>query len=122
MAILALERPVYKPAMRIVSSISNSNPCVVSTTFGHGYVSGTIVRIDIPSGFGMYQINQQYAPITVTSPTTFTMPIDTTEYDVFSIPLNPFLSPPISDQQAQAVPIGEINSILTAAVTNVLPY
>ena len=122
MAILALERPVFKPAMRIISSITNSNRCIVTTTFDHGYVSGTIVRIDIPSGFGMYQINQQYAPIEVLSSTTFEMPINTSEYDVFTIPTNPFLTPATSDQQAQAVPIGEINSILTAAVTNVLPY
>lgn len=122
MAILALERPVFKPAMRIISSITNSLPAIITTTFDHGYISGTIVRFDIPPGFGITQLNQQFGPIEVTGPTTFTVPIDTTYYDTFVIPLNPFLTPPTSDQQAQVVPIGEINSILTAAVTNVLPY
>ena len=122
MAILALERPVFKPAMRIIQSITNTYPCLITTTFDHGYISGTIVRFDIPPGFGITQLNQQFGPIDVTGPTTFTVPIDTSEYDVFTIPINPYLTPATSDQQAQVVPIGEINSILTAAVTNVLPY
>lgn len=116
--ISAYQFPVFKPAMRIISAITNGFPATVTTTFDHGYISGTIVRLDIPPGFGMVQANQQFGPITVTGNTTFTIPIDTTFYDAFAAP-STF---PENYQQAQCVPIGENNDILTAAVQNVLPY
>lgn len=110
--------PIFQPAMRVISSISNSFPVTITTTFNHQYVSGLIVRIDIPPKLGMQQINQQFGPITVTGDTTFTIPIDTTYYDVFTLPAG---FPP-SYQDAQAIPIGEISSIIYAATQNVLPY
>ncbi len=118
----AYPNPIYTPAMRIVSSITNSNPVVITTSFAHNYITGTIVRIDIPTqpiatpSLGMPQINQQFGPIEVLSPTTFSLPIDSTYYDAFVVPM--------SAQNytcAQAVPIGEVTSILTAAVQNTLP-
>lgn len=116
MTLFPLQYPVFRPAMRAISSITRSNPVVITTTIDHGYITGTIVRIDIPLHFGMEQINQQFGPITVTGDDTFTIPIDSTNYTPFVIPVE-F---PYSYQQAQAVPIGEDNSILTAAVRNVL--
>ena len=117
-AINALPFPVYQPAMRIIAGITNSFPAIVTTTFNHQYITGTIVRIDIPPGFGMQQINQQTSPINVLSDTTFSIAIDTINYDVFSVATDY----PENRQLAQVVPIGEINEILTAAVQNVLPY
>lgn len=122
MAIYALARPVYKPAMRVILSITNAFPALVTTTINgvtpanHGYITGTIVRLDIPTGFGMTQANQLSGAITVVSPTTFTVDIDTTLFDIFAAPANW----PYSQQKAQVVPFAEINSILTAAVKNVL--
>ncbi|HVW99264.1 MAG TPA: hypothetical protein VHA52_02320 [Candidatus Babeliaceae bacterium] len=118
MSIQAFPYPIFQPAIRIISAITNSNPAQVTTTFAHQYITGTIVRLDIPLGFGMQQANQAFGPIYVTSSTTFTIPIDTTLYDVFSAP-SEF---PLNYQYAQSVPMAEDNSILTAAVQNVLPY
>lgn len=118
MAILAIQNPVFKPAMRIISSITNANPALVTTTFNHNYMTGLIVRLIIPPGFGMQEVNEQQGTITVVSDTTFTIDLDTTEMSVFSAPS----SYPEDQQYAQVVPIGEDNSILTQAVQNVLPY
>lgn len=118
MPILALTRPTYQPAMRVVTAITNSNPAAVTTSFDHNYIDGTIVRLHIPDGFGMMQVDHLYGIITVTSPTTFTIDINTIEFDQFSAPV----TFPQSYQSATVVPIGEINSQLTAAVRNVLPY
>ena len=115
---IALQNPIFQPAMRLIASITQSNPAVITTTFAHQYISGTIVRLDIPPADGMQQANQLFAPILVTGPTTFTMPIDTTLFTPFAIPVSP---PPYINTCAQVVPIGEINAILTAAVQNVLP-
>ncbi len=118
MAILAYQYPVFKPAMRIVTNITNANPAIVTTSFPHGYISGATVRIDMPPSFGMQQINQQFGVIVVTSPTTFALPIDTTHYDAFSTPS----TYPDNAQSCMCVPFAEDNSVLTSAVQNVLPY
>jgi hypothetical protein len=111
--------PVFQPAMRLIASITNSFPAIVTTTFNNQYITGTIVRFYIPFACGMQQLNQQTATIFVINPTTFSIPVDTTMYDTFSIP-SP--SDPAINVIAQVVPIGEDNGILTAATTNVLPY
>lgn len=118
MAILAVARPTFQPAMRIIASITNGFPAVVTTTFDHQYATGMIVRLNIPLGFGMQQANQKYAEIIVTGDTTFTIDIDTSQMDPYVIS-GTF---PYSYQSGQVTSIAENNSMLTAAVRNVLPY
>ncbi len=119
--VTALTNPVYEPARRTITDITRAFPAQVTTSFAHNYITGTIVRIDIPetptgaTSIGMTQINQMFGPITVTSDTTFTLPIDSTNFDTFVGPSTLFTNYP------QAVPIGEVSSILDAAVQNVLP-
>jgi len=115
----AIQFPVFQPAMRIIESITQSNPAIVTTTFAHQYLNGTIVRFDLPQSVGMQQLDQQTSSILITGATTFYIAIDTTNYDTFSIPVSPN---PHVNTCAQVVPIGEINETLKAAVQNVLPY
>ena len=117
MTILAVANPVFQPAMRIISNITNGYPAQVTTTFAHQYITGTIVRLYVPAGYGMVEANQLKGPIVVTGDTTFTIDLDTTSFTAYSAPV-------LSDdmQYAQVVPIGEVNGILTAATRNVLPY
>ena len=69
MAILATQYPVYQPAMRIVTAITNANPAVITTSFAHQYDTGLIVRFVIPLGFGMYELNQKQGTIIVINKT-----------------------------------------------------
>lgn len=121
----AIPFPPFQRAMRNILTISQDTQCIVTTTFNgtdpgaHQYMTGLIVRLIIPVGFGMQQANQLSGPIKVINSTQFTMPIDTTQFDPFSIPqaiIGSFYTP------AQVVPIGEVNDILTGATQNVLPY
>lgn len=118
MAILAVAQPTYKPAMRIISSITQGIFTTITTSFDHLYVDGLIVRLIIPVGYGMWQANELCGPIVVTGATTFTMAIDSTLFDAFVAPV----TFPYSYQYAQVVPVGELNSLLTSATQNVLPY
>ena len=118
MAILAYKNPVFQKAMRIISNITNANPASVTTTFNHNYITGMIVRLNIPPGYGMQQANQLYGPIIVTGDTTFTIDINTIPMDTFSAP-STF---PQNRQNAQVTPIGELSDTLLAATQNVLPY
>ena len=121
----AYQYPLYQPAMRMILSITNANPAVVTTTLNgtsagdHLYITGTIVRLDIPPLFGMPQANQLTGTIVVTSPTTFSIDIDTTLFQPYTVPS---LTAPYPKTYGQVVPIGEDNDILTAAVQNVLPF
>ena len=111
--------PAFQPAMRLISSITNANPAVVTTTFDHDYITGTIVRLHIPDGYGMKQADEQAVTIAVTGTDTFTINIDTIRFDALVIP---GVFPYYFSRYPLAIPIGELNSILTAAVQNVLPY
>ena len=111
----ATQSPTFVPAMRLIQSITNANPAVVTTTFDHGYISGTTVRLDIPVVDGMQEADKKVGTITVTGATTFTIDIDTTNFGVFAIPVAP---DPHDQICAMVVPVGEVNSQLTAAVHN----
>ncbi len=83
MSILVQSKPVFQRAMRVMSSVTNANPAVVATTTDHQYISGMIIRLNIPMGYGMQQANQLQGEIVVLSDTTFSIDIDTTFMDPF---------------------------------------
>ena len=108
--------PAYQPAMRIITAITQSNPAVVTTSFNHQYASGIIVRLDIPLENGMQQISGPAYPgitypITVTGLTTFTIPVDSTNFQAY-----------VFNECAMCVPTGELTTQFTNATQNVLPY
>lgn len=118
------QNPSFQPAMRVITAITNSDPVEITTMYPHQYHDGLIVRIDVAGGNGMYQLNQRYATITVTGDSTFTMPINTIDFDLFVIPEDPLFPglPPAGVQVcSMAVPIGEDNEMITQATRNVLP-
>ena len=105
----------WAPQARIITSITQANPGVVTTSQPHGYLDALYVRIDLgpnPALFGMIQIANQLFPITVLSPTTFSINADTSNYDTFSFTTNP--------QSPQAIPTGEQAFTLQNAERNTL--
>ena len=116
-ACISTASPTFQPAMRIISSITQANPAVITTSIDHDYITGEIVRIIIPNGFGMDQINNLTGTITITGDTTFSIAIDSLLFDTFAAP-NPL---PSAYTCAQVIPVGEIGSTLAGATQNVLP-
>lgn len=116
----AVENPIYQPAMRDVLSIEADivfphDYTVVQTTFAHDYLDGEIVRLFIPSEYGMFQINKWIGDITLIAGSTdkFRIKLDCSSFDAFSIPATP-------KELAQVVAVGEITSELKCAMKNVL--
>ena len=107
--------PRFQPAMRIVTGITNADPVVVTTNPDHDYVDGIIVRLYVPNNYGMRQINNYVGPITVLSANTFSMDLNTTEYDSFLVPA----SPPYYRFTALVVPIGNLLDVYNVGVRNV---
>lgn len=110
----AQQSPIYQPAMRQITAITQTNPVVVTTSFDHDYFNGDVIRIVIPIDQGMRQLNHQYAAITVLSPTTFSMPIDATNFEALTIPAN-------ARQAPQTVSVGVANSTTWNSTYNTLP-
>jgi len=114
MPISPVQYPSFQPAMRQITAITNSLPAVITTSFNHNYYDGLVVRLDIPPGYGMQQANTLFGTVTRINGTQFSLPIDTTHFD-------PFVVPVVALQGAQAVPMGEDTMILWQAERNVVP-
>jgi hypothetical protein len=98
------------PASQIITSITQANPGVVTTARAHGYSDGLYVRLTFPDVDGMEQANNQVFVITVLSPTTFSLNVDTSNYTAFA-PISPLQSP-------QVIPGGEVALTLQNAERN----
>lgn len=109
----AVVNPLYQPAMRQISGITNASQATITTTFDHQYTLGAIVRIVIPNGYGMTQINNQTGTILALTSNTFVIDIDTSQYDPFNVPA-------LSGQFPQVIPSGEIAQTFQAATHNTL--
>lgn len=116
----AVQFPTFQQAYRLITNITNATSASVTTSFAHQYLDGLIVRLIVPKVYGMVQANNLSGTITVTSPTSFDITIDTTLFDAFTYP-GP-IPPPGTRTPSQVVPFGEINPILFNAVHNALPY
>jgi hypothetical protein len=105
----------FTPQAQVISNITNANPAVVTTTQPHGYLSLLLVRFFLPppTYFGMPSLNSQVFQITVLSPTTFSVPVDTTNLDPFS--------EANTEQVPQVTPTAENAFILYQAERNALP-
>lgn len=116
----------FVPKAFPIASITNGFPAVVTLTQNHDWQSGLYVRIDIPYPNSMSQLNGQISLVNILSPNSFSIPVNTTNYQPFTLgpqitvipkpPAVPFL---VYAQQAQAVPVAEPTITLQNAVDNI---
>ena len=74
--LLAPNRTVYDmfyPRKRVVSNITQASPGVVTTLVDHGYVTGQKVRMKVPAGCGMTELNDVEVTVTVVTASTFSI-------------------------------------------------
>lgn len=100
----------FVPNRQDISSITNANPAVVTTTQNHGYQAGLYIRLVYPVTFGMEQLIDQVFLATILSPDSFSIPIDTTTFEPYNSAT--------SFQVGQVIPVGEISSTLANAEKN----
>jgi hypothetical protein len=105
----------FTPQARVISNITNAFPAVVTTTVAHGFLTLLLVRffLPLPTYFGMQPLNGQFAQITVLSPTTFSVPIDTRVMNAFTTAG--------TSQVPQVISMAENASSLLQAERNALP-
>ena len=100
----------FVPNRQQVAGITNSNPGIVTTTQANGYLPGLFVRFYFPINFGMMQVNGNVYQITPLTPTTFSINVDTTNFDVFAITS--------TVQFPEVIPVGETADTLVNRVIN----
>lgn len=108
----------YLPAAQIILDISQANPALVTTAVNHGYQDGLYVDIIIPYPGSMEQVNGNTYLIFNASGNTFNIPVNSTHFDEFTTA--PLLAGQFS-QQAQSIPVAEVNSSLSQATENIGP-
>lgn len=114
----AIASPTYQPAMRLVTAVTNASTAVVTTSFDHDYLVGLIVRVYVPSEWKMFQIDRLVGTIiAVPTDDTFTIDIDTTNFDTFVVPAP---EPWYINNYAMVVPVGSLSASINQATRNVL--
>lgn len=95
--------PIFYPNTRQIANVTAANPAVVTTTVSHQYTAGQVIRFNIPSAYGMVELDGLEATITAVTAGTLTLDLDTSTFTAFTFPLNgavPFT-------QASLSPVGE---------------
>lgn len=97
----------YYPRRRFITSISQAASAVITLSVTHGYTVGQLVRIIVPSAFGMTQMDSQLATITAinTTTNTITVNIDSSAFTSFAFPSSATAA--LGVTFAQVVPVGE---------------
>ncbi len=103
----------FYPRNRYITSISKAASAVIVMSVTHGFTVGQEVRIIVPTGFGMLEMNNLLGVITAINTTTnsITVNIDSTGFTTFAFPTSAIAA--LGVTFAQVVPVGEaaINSV-----------
>jgi hypothetical protein len=93
------------PRRRYISKITKASSAVVTMTVTHGYTVGQSVRINVPTVFGMSEIDKLIGNVTAidTTNNTITLDIDSSGFSAFAFPL----TADVPFSPAEVIPIGE---------------
>ena len=96
------------PSSLNITSITNSYPMVVTAiinpvTEANTYIVGQVVRLTVPPTYGMFQANGLQGQILAISGLQFSLDIDSSQFDVFSMPSGN------AEQPASLAPSGSRN-------------
>lgn len=99
--------PRFYPRSRYITAITQAASAVVTLSVTHGYTVGQLVRFNVPSAFGMTEINGLLGTITAinTTTNTITVNIDSTGFTAFAFPTSAVAAGGVTF--AQVVPVGE---------------
>jgi hypothetical protein len=71
---------------KTIASITQSNPCVITTVFHHNYPAGCRVKFNIPGMFGMVQLNPFEVQVLSVTSNTLTVNLDSSNFAPFAYP------------------------------------
>ncbi len=106
----------YQPRLSFIAEIDLGETTTITTADDNDFVLGQQVRLIIPRQYGTFELNEQTGLIiSILSSTEFVLNIYSVGYNNFSIPS---IIPPCV---AQAIPIGDVNSGISAQIGPITP-
>lgn len=101
----------FYPRRRIITSISKATSAVIVMSVTHGFTVGQQVRIIVPTGFGMTEMNGLLVTITAINTTTnsITVNVDSSAFTTFAFPTSALAA--LGTSFAQVVPVGEAATV-----------
>jgi hypothetical protein len=100
------------PNMLLISNITRSYPMVITVEESNTYIVGQMVKLTIPSDYGMFQADQRTGVIVAINGLNFSVNIDSTQFDTFTIPPSGIYR----ERPASLSPAGSRNIYNTLAV------
>lgn len=99
--------PRYYPRRRFITAITQAASAVITLSVTHGFTAGQAVRIQVPSAFGMVEIDELIGNITAisTANNTITVDIDSSAFTSFAFPTSATAAAGVTF--AQVIPVGE---------------
>ena len=99
--------PIWYPRNRLITSITQASSAVIQLSVTHGFTVGQLVRIYVPSQFGMTQMNGQLATVTAinTTTNTITVNVNSSGFTAFAFPSSLVAGAGVNFPQV--VPVGE---------------
>lgn len=86
------------PSALTITALTNAYPAVATisvntATEANTYIAGQLVLLNIPATYGMFQANGQTVKILDVSGNDLTLDLNTSEFDVFTVPSGNVLQP-----------------------------
>jgi hypothetical protein len=98
---------IYFPYVCNITAITQEVNATVTTDVAHMFSVGNQVRFQIPSQYGMRQLNGlKGIVLDIPSTTEITVDVDTSNFNAFSVPS---LAPFVVIDPAQVIPVGDYN-------------
>jgi len=97
----------YMPGKRRIVNITQAASAVVTVSVDHGYQVGQQVRLNVPSYYGMVEMNGLVGTITAITAGTFTVDINSSAFTAFQFPV--YTVPEFVD--AYSIPNGDTTTL-----------
>ena len=97
-----------EPAFLFITGITQANSAVLTVSTEHNYLVGQALTLNVPSSFGMTEINGLTGTITAVGAYTITLDINSSGFSSFAFPLS--TASPTGRLFATAGPAGQVNS------------
>lgn len=109
---------IYIPKLRYVTRITQASSAVITLSTVHGFAVGQQLRVNIPSEFGMTEMNGRSGFVTAINTTTNTVTVDinSSSFTAFAYPLSAVAGAGVSFPIVQ--PIGEIAESFDGSFTD----
>jgi hypothetical protein len=99
--------PRFYPRRRFITGITAATSAVITLSVTHGFTAGQAVRIKVPDGWGMTEIDGLIGNITAVNTTTntITVDIDSSAFTTFAFPTSATAA--AGTEMPQVIPVGE---------------